>query len=82
MITRVSHSIEGTDPAGLDLALSVARELHRPVPRAPEVTVPQPQRTVPQPQMMGLHLSADHPHRRKVPLSRLSRLSQLSTLGV
>ncbi|MCT9106178.1 hypothetical protein ACGFY3_27825 [Streptomyces mirabilis] len=75
MITRVSHSIEGTDPAGLDLALSVARELHRPVPRAPEVTVPQPQ-------MMGLHLSADHPHRRKVPLSRLSRLSQLSTLGV
>lgn len=75
MITRVSHGIEGTDPAGLDLALSVARELHRPVPRAPEVTVPQPQ-------MMGLHLSADHPHRRKVPLSRLSRLSQLSTLGV
>ncbi|GAX57005.1 hypothetical protein [Streptomyces olivochromogenes] len=75
MITRVSHDIEGTDPAGLDLALSVARELHRPVPRAPEVTVPQPQ-------MMGLHLSADHPHRRKVPLSRLSRLSQLSTLGV
>ncbi|MEU2738957.1 hypothetical protein ABZ656_27210 [Streptomyces sp. NPDC007095] len=74
MITRVSHSIEGTDPAGLDLALSVARELHRPVPRAPEVTVPQPQ-------MMGLHTSADHPHRRKVPLSRLSRLSQLSTLG-
>ncbi|MFF7599361.1 hypothetical protein [Streptomyces mirabilis] len=75
MITRVSHSFEGTDPAGLDLALSVARELHRPVPRAPEVTVPQPQ-------MMGLHLSADHPHRRKVPLSRLSRLSQLSALGV
>ncbi|MFK0026245.1 hypothetical protein [Streptomyces sp. NPDC090798] len=75
MITRVSHSIEGTDPAGLGLALSIARELHRPVPRAPEVTVPQPQ-------MMGLHLSADHPHRRKVPLSRLSRLSQLSTLGV
>jgi hypothetical protein len=74
MITRVSHGIEGTDPAGLDLALSVARELHRPVPRAPEVTVPQPQ-------MMGLHTSADHPHRRKVPLSRLSRLSQLSTLG-
>jgi hypothetical protein len=31
--------------------------------------------------MMGLHTSADHPHRRKVPLSRLSRLSQLSTLG-
>jgi hypothetical protein len=75
MITRVSHGIEGTDPAGLDLALSVARELHRPVPRAPEVTVPQPQ-------MMGLHTSADHPHRRKVPLSRLSRLSQLSALGV
>lgn len=73
MITRVSHSIDGTDPAGLDLALSVARELHRPVPRAPEVIVPQPQ-------MMGLHTSADHPHRRKVPLSRLSRLSQLSTL--
>jgi len=73
MITRVSHGIEGTDPAGLDLALSVARELHRPVPRAPEVTVPQPQ-------MMGLHTSADHPHRRKVPLSRLSRLSKLSVL--
>lgn len=52
------------------------------MPRAPEVTVPQSQRTVPQPQMMGLHTSADHPHRRKVPLSRLSRLSQLSALGV
>jgi hypothetical protein len=74
MITRVSHSIEGTDPAGLDLALSVALELHKPVPRAPEVIVPQPQ-------MMGLRTSAEHPHRRKVPLSRLSRLSQLTTIG-
>jgi hypothetical protein len=72
MITRISHSIEGTDPAGLDLALSVALELHQPVPRAPEVIVPQPQ-------MMGLRTSAEHP--RKVPLSRLSRLSQLTTIG-
>lgn len=71
MITRVSHSIDGIDPAGLDLALSVARELHRPVPRVPEVVVPQPQ-------MMGLRTSAEHPHRRKVPLSRLSRLSALA----
>ncbi|WP_405881365.1 hypothetical protein OG762_24020 [Streptomyces sp. NBC_01136] len=75
MITRVSHSIEGTDPAALDLALSVARELHTSVPRAPEVALPLKaisQATAPQ--MMGLRTSAARPHRRRVPLSRLSAL--------
>ncbi|MFF0023577.1 hypothetical protein ACFYQQ_23875 [Streptomyces sp. NPDC005496] len=42
MITRapfrqVVHSAAGGDPAGLGLALAVARELHPPLARAPEV---------------------------------------------
>ncbi|MFJ2832939.1 hypothetical protein ACIPC1_36225 [Streptomyces sp. NPDC087263] len=37
-IKQVSHSVAGDDPAGLGLALAVARELHAPVNRAPEVS--------------------------------------------
>ncbi|MGW7265736.1 hypothetical protein [Streptomyces sp. NPDC054842] len=42
MITRVpfrqvAHSAAGGDPAGLGLALAVARRLHPPLTRAPEV---------------------------------------------
>ncbi|MFI6338448.1 hypothetical protein [Streptomyces sp. NPDC050535] len=37
-IKQVSHSAVGGDPAGLGLALAVARELHAPVSRAPEVS--------------------------------------------
>ncbi|MFF4214352.1 hypothetical protein ACFYZE_34405 [Streptomyces sp. NPDC001796] len=43
------------------------------VERAPEVAVPQ--FTVPQvavPQLMGLRMTAARPHRRKVPLNRLT----------
>jgi hypothetical protein len=65
MITRVSHSVADDGPAGFTLALDIARELHPPLARPPEVAVPQ---------LMGLRTSASHPHRRKVPLSRLRTL--------
>lgn len=67
MIKQVSHPSTATGPAGLALALGVAYDLHAPVPapRAPEVAAPQPQ-------LMGLRVPADHPHRHKVPLKRLT----------
>ncbi|MFJ9867155.1 hypothetical protein [Streptomyces sp. NPDC101165] len=74
MIKQVSHQAAGTGPADLALALSVAHALHTPAPRAPEVP--------PVPQLMGLRTSAGRPHRHKVPLHRLSAISELSTLGV
>ncbi|MET9087271.1 hypothetical protein ABZX77_36270 [Streptomyces sp. NPDC004237] len=73
MIKQVSHHVTGIGPAGIDLALAVAYELHAPTeteaatapaPRAPEV--------VPAPQLMGLRTSAARPHQRKVPLSRMT----------
>ena len=64
MIQQVSHTVAGTDPAGLALALEVAYELHAPTTRAPEVA----------PQLMGLHTTAARPHRRKVPLNRLATM--------
>ncbi|WP_033324378.1 hypothetical protein [Streptomyces yerevanensis] len=66
MIKQVSHTATGTDPAGFALALEVAYALHAPQTRAPEVSVA--------PQMMGLRVTAARPHRRKVPLNRLTTL--------
>ncbi|MGC0339713.1 hypothetical protein [Streptomyces sp. SLBN-8D4] len=40
MIKQVSHTVAGTDPAGIALALDVAYALHAPAPRAPEVASP------------------------------------------
>ncbi|GHK02911.1 hypothetical protein SY2F82_47080 [Streptomyces sp. Y2F8-2] len=87
MITMAVHEVTGaTEPGGVLLALAVANELHAPmrrrvrtrpqprprtrprVARAPEVAVPQ----VAVPQLMGLRMTAARPHRRKVPLSRLT----------
>ncbi|MEU6507647.1 MULTISPECIES: hypothetical protein [unclassified Streptomyces] len=72
MITHISHQITmtGHDPADITIALSVARDLHLPIPkpRAPEVAT----RPVPQPQLMGLRTPAVRTHRRKVPLNRLT----------
>ncbi|GGN60420.1 hypothetical protein GCM10011579_025520 [Streptomyces albiflavescens] len=68
MITRVSHIIADSDPAGFVLALEVAHELHASAARTPEVAVPQ---------LMGLRTTAARPHRRKVPLRRLTELSAL-----
>ncbi|MFJ8362222.1 hypothetical protein [Streptomyces sp. NPDC093984] len=87
MITMAVHEVTGaTEPGGVLLALAVANELHAPmrrrvrtrpqprprtrprVERAPEVAVPQ----VAVPQLMGLRMTAARPHRRKVPLSRLT----------
>ncbi|MGP4046316.1 hypothetical protein [Streptomyces sp. 2A115] len=48
MITVIQHTAPETDadaqtgPAGLGLALRVARELHAPAPRAPEVAAAAP----------------------------------------
>ncbi|MGW2722171.1 hypothetical protein [Streptomyces sp. NPDC001492] len=64
MIEQVSHTVAGTDPAGLALTLEVAYELHPPLTRAPEVA----------PQLMGLHTTAARPHRRKVPLKRIAAM--------
>ncbi|MFF4802696.1 hypothetical protein ACFY1U_30510 [Streptomyces sp. NPDC001351] len=64
MIKQISHTVAGTDPAGLAQALAVAHELHAPTTRAPEVA----------PQLMGLHTTAARPHRRKVPLNRLAAM--------
>ncbi|MEV7346030.1 hypothetical protein [Streptomyces sp. NPDC093544] len=44
-IKQVSHGVPGDDPAGLGLALAVARELHTPVSRAPEVSTAAAQRS-------------------------------------
>ncbi|MGW2821570.1 hypothetical protein ACWC24_11270 [Streptomyces sp. NPDC001443] len=65
MIKQVSHPAAGIDAAGFALALEVAYELNAPAaptPRAPEVA----------PELMGLRTSAARPHRRKVPLKRLT----------
>ncbi|MER5395877.1 hypothetical protein [Streptomyces sp. NPDC002599] len=37
MIKSVQHTASAADPAGLGVALAVARELHPPVRRAPEL---------------------------------------------
>ncbi|WSQ10158.1 hypothetical protein OG604_21635 [Streptomyces sp. NBC_01231] len=39
MIQQVPHTVVDTGPAGFDLALEVAYELHEPQPRAPEVAL-------------------------------------------
>jgi hypothetical protein len=77
-----------TGPGGILLALAVVNELHTParvrtrartrpqprprtrprIERVPEVTIPQ----VAVPQLMGLRTTAARPHRRKVPLNRLT----------
>ncbi|MGW1026183.1 hypothetical protein ACWD4J_21245 [Streptomyces sp. NPDC002577] len=74
MIKQVVHQVTTpVAPAGFALALAVAYELHAPqtyeapapLPRAPELAIPQPQ-------LMGLRTSTARPHRRKVPLRRLT----------
>ncbi|MEU0335762.1 hypothetical protein [Streptomyces sp. NPDC006193] len=76
MIPQVSHHSAGRGPAHLALALSVAHELHVPVPapRAPQVATPAPE-------LMGLRIPADRPHRRKVPLHRLATMRGMAVLG-
>ncbi|MEU2059480.1 hypothetical protein [Streptomyces sp. NPDC013455] len=73
MIKHVPHHMAERGPAGITLALSIAAQLHVPIPapRAPEVAAVTPAVT-PVPQLMGLRTSAARPHRRKVPLHRLT----------
>lgn len=71
MIKQVSHTVAGTAPAHLALALEVAYALHAPVTpvtRAPELVASAPA------QMMGLRTTAARPHRRKVPLNRIAAM--------
>ncbi|MGW4561462.1 hypothetical protein ACWEN3_03310 [Streptomyces sp. NPDC004561] len=78
MIRKISHQPAGRGPADVTIALAVAHALHTPPapePRAPEI-VPAPV-----PQLMGLRTSADRPHRRKVPLHRLTTMRSLAVLG-
>jgi hypothetical protein len=67
MIKQVSHPVADTDPASVAMALEVAYSLNAPVPapRAAEVAAPE---------LMGLRLTAAHPHRHKVPLKRLATM--------
>lgn len=67
MIKQVPHTVTASGPADLALALDVAYTLHPPTaaPRPPEVAAPH---------LMGLRTTAARPHRRKVPLDRLTVL--------
>ncbi|MFE9170666.1 hypothetical protein [Streptomyces kebangsaanensis] len=71
MIQQVVHettdTVDATAPGGLSQALTVAKDLHSPAYRAPEV--------VAVPELMGLRTSAERPHRYKVPLRRLTAMA-------
>ncbi|AWT44059.1 MULTISPECIES: hypothetical protein [Streptomyces] len=67
MIQQVAHTVPGTGPAALTLALQVAYELH--APKAPALPPVRPAE-IAAPLPTGLR--AGHPHRRKVPLGRLT----------
>ncbi|MFD9006056.1 hypothetical protein ACFV0T_34770 [Streptomyces sp. NPDC059582] len=68
MIKQISHPAIVNTPACFALALEVAYELNAPEPpKVPELRAPEVA-----PQLMGLRTSAARPHRRKVPLKRLS----------
>ncbi|MEU7061090.1 hypothetical protein [Streptomyces sp. NPDC046197] len=63
-VHETTATVDATVPAGVALPLCVAKDLHSPASRTPEVAVPQ---------MMGLRTSsAVRPHRHKVPLRRLT----------
>ncbi|MER5183641.1 hypothetical protein ABT009_35740 [Streptomyces sp. NPDC002896] len=74
MIKQVVHEVTGpVVPAGVTLALAVAYELHAPQTETQtQSTVRAPEVAIPQPQLMGLRTSSARPHRRKVPLKRLT----------
>ncbi|MDR3084142.1 MAG: hypothetical protein LBV60_25045 [Streptomyces sp.] len=67
LVHEMTDTFDATAPAGLALALTVAKELHRPARRACEPAAV--------PQLMGLRTSAERPHRHKVPLRRLTALA-------
>ncbi|MEU6092979.1 hypothetical protein ABZ865_40750 [Streptomyces sp. NPDC047085] len=77
MIEKVVHQDSTLRPTGITLALDVAYELPAPKAyrRAPEPASPAPQ-------LMGLRRYDARPHRRKVPLTRLTTLTRLTALGV
>ncbi|MCX4738249.1 hypothetical protein [Streptomyces antibioticus] len=66
-VSQVSHPVTGAGASDLGLALDVASALHPPVTaaRPSEVAVPE---------LMGLRTGTARPHRRKVPLNRLTAL--------
>ncbi|KUN88217.1 hypothetical protein AQJ66_07620 [Streptomyces bungoensis] len=88
MIKKVSHTVPAGGPAALTLALAVAHELHAPATAPAPAPAPRAPEVAQVPELMGLRTSADRPHRRKVPLHRLSTvhrlgaMKSLSALGV
>jgi hypothetical protein len=67
VVHETTEAVDATAPSGIALALAVAKELNGPATRAPEIAVV--------PQLMGLRTSAEHTHRHKVPLKRLSTVA-------
>jgi hypothetical protein len=77
MIKQVQHEVTApVRPAEVSLALAVAYELHASVPQGAEAFEFHVPRTraleVAVPHLMGLRTTAARPHRRKVPLNRLT----------
>nr|WP_067278189.1 hypothetical protein [Streptomyces jeddahensis] len=78
MIKKVQHEVTApVRPAEVSVALAVANELHAAAtPRVAETSeIPAPgtrAREVAVPHLMGLRTTAARPHRRKVPLHRLT----------
>ncbi|MFD4571670.1 hypothetical protein ACFWNK_10590 [Streptomyces sp. NPDC058417] len=74
--TGTSGTPGSTGPGDVTLALAVASALHEPVrrPALPAGTVEDRAPEVSAPQLMGLRTTAARPHRRKVPLNRLTTM--------
>jgi hypothetical protein len=73
MIELIAHTIPGTDPAGPALALEVAHDLHAPaVPTPPAPAVAARSAEIAAPLPVGLGIGTVRPHRRRVPLKRLT----------
>ncbi|MFF0593993.1 hypothetical protein [Streptomyces antibioticus] len=70
-VSQVSHPVTGAGASDLGLALDVASALHPPVTAARSSDRPS---EVAVPELMGLRTGTARPHRRKVPLNRLTAL--------
>jgi hypothetical protein len=75
MTRQVAHQVPGTGPADIALALAVAGALHEPLTAARAAEATGKPAVARFPQLMGLRTSAARPHRRRVPLNRLSTVT-------
>ncbi|GGX98819.1 hypothetical protein GCM10010358_60610 [Streptomyces minutiscleroticus] len=69
-VAQIAHTVAGGDPAGLGLALEVARELHPPAGRAPEVAPPALPRSV---RRSAARRRAARPRRGRTPPTAIVR---------